>query len=210
MKYCLITLFACIFALNSCKEQKKEDVITPKIDSASVVTKSETSNLDQSPLDIIYYPLNYPLLKMKGDAAKLPVARIIYSRPHKKGRVIFGESTSSLCPYGVEWRLGANEATEIEFFKNVTINKRLIPAGRYILYCVPYESYWKMIFNTNLYSWGLHIDKNMDIFSTDIPIENLDTEVENFTINFEPSKNGANIIMEWDKVKTVLPVEFKN
>ena len=67
-----------------------------------------------------------------------------------------------------------------------------------------------MIFNSNLYSWGLHIDKRMDIFSTDIPVENLDIEVENFTITFEPSQNGANIIMEWDKVKTVLPIEFKN
>lgn len=196
--------------VSSCKEQKKEEINTIKIDSTSVVTKAETSNLDQSPLDIIYYPLEYPLLKMKGEAPKLPVARIIYSRPHKKGRAIFGESTSSLCAYGAEWRLGANEATEIEFFKDVRIDKNLLPAGRYILYCIPYQDHWKMIFNSNLYSWGLHIDRRMDIFNTDIPVINLENTVENFTMAFESSENGANLIMEWDKVKTILPIEFKN
>jgi hypothetical protein len=40
------------------------------------------------------------------------VARLIYSRPTKNGRVIFGD----LLEYGKVWRLGANEATEIEFF----------------------------------------------------------------------------------------------
>ena len=147
---------------------------------------------------------------MEGKADRLPLTRVIYSRPHKKGRSIFGESTSSLCPYGAPWRLGANEATEIEFFRDVKIENKILPAGRYILYCIPYQDYWQMIFNSNLYSWGLHIDKSMDIFKTSIPVINLENSVENFTMNFEPSSNGANLIMEWDNVKTVLPINFKN
>ena len=38
-------------------------------------------------------------------------ARVVYSRPKKEGRTIFG----GLVEYGQVWRLGANEATEIEF-----------------------------------------------------------------------------------------------
>ncbi|HMX78835.1 MAG TPA: DUF2911 domain-containing protein, partial [Ferruginibacter sp.] len=69
--------------------------------------------LDKSPMDVSYYPVNYPLLKVQGKSTEPLVARVIYSRPQKNGRVIFGE----LIGYGSVWRLGANEATEIEFYK---------------------------------------------------------------------------------------------
>ncbi|MEN8251614.1 MAG: DUF2911 domain-containing protein, partial [Bacteroidota bacterium] len=40
---------------------------------------------------------------------------IVYSRPYKKGRIIFGtEEDGALQPYGTYWRLGANEATTFE------------------------------------------------------------------------------------------------
>ena len=45
-----------------------------------------------------------------------------YCRPYKKGRLIFGEeSEGALLPYGGYWRTGANEATEIEFNKDLIL-----------------------------------------------------------------------------------------
>ncbi|HRQ50042.1 MAG TPA: DUF2911 domain-containing protein, partial [Agriterribacter sp.] len=64
------------------------------------------SLLDKSPLDIVYYPPEYPKLKMIGKMPSPPVFRVIYSRPQKNGRKIFG----SVVKYGEHWRLGANEA----------------------------------------------------------------------------------------------------
>ena len=65
-------------------------------------------------MDMAYYPVNYPVLKIQDKLTESLAARVIYSRPQKAGRTIFG----SLVKYGEVWRLGANEATEIEFFKN--------------------------------------------------------------------------------------------
>ena len=43
-------------------------------------------------------------------------ATVLYSRPYKKGRLLFGEAKDgALVPYGQYWRLGANESTEITF-----------------------------------------------------------------------------------------------
>ena len=69
-----------------------------------------------------YYPANYPVLKIQDKLTETLAARVVYSRPQKAGRTIFG----SLVKYGEVWRLGANEATEIEFFKNVKIGGKKI------------------------------------------------------------------------------------
>ena len=68
---------------------------------------------------------------------------ISYSRPSVRGRLIFGsKEQGALQPYGEYWRLGANEATEIEFFKDVEINRKKIKKGRYTVYAIPYADKW--------------------------------------------------------------------
>lgn len=159
-------------------------------------------------MDMSYFPVDYPLQKMNR-ADSLPLAaRIIYSRPHKKNRIIFSNSPKSLCQYGKEWRLGANEATEIEFFKTVSINGKNIAKGSYILYCIPNADRWTIILNSNLHTWGLHMDASKDIFKTDIPVMLQSPPLEDFTMVFIPAKYGADLLMAWDNVKVQLPVEF--
>ena len=63
--------------------------------------------IDKSPLDMATYPTNYGLLKIQGKATDPLLARVIYSRPLKNNRVIFGE----LVEYNKVWRFGANENT---------------------------------------------------------------------------------------------------
>ena len=62
--------------------------------------------LDKSPMDMSYYPHNYPVLKIQDKITETLVARVMYSRPRKGGRTIFG----GLVKYGELWRLGANES----------------------------------------------------------------------------------------------------
>ncbi len=202
-----VTVYFFAFILFSCdqKENKNNDK-QPPIDSLQNSVAALVKS-DQSTLDMSWCPSNYPIEQMKGSKQKL-IARVIYSRPHKKGRKIFGTTPESLCVYGKPWRLGANEATEITFFENVNIAGKAIGKGSYVLYCIPNESKWTIILNSNLYTWGLHIDETKDVFKTDIPTATQSPSIENFTLFFEDTKAGSNMIMAWDNVKTVLPIGF--
>ena len=195
----------------ACK-QKQGNTVTNEILRIPVsVHDSSTLSLDKSPMDMIYFPEDYPKQKMVTPNLANPVARIIYSRPQKNGRVIFADSSVTenvIQHYGKEWRLGANEATEIEFFKPVTIKEKKIAAGRYILYCIPYPDKWKMIINQNLYSWGLHIDKTKDIAEIEIPVIKTDMQTEYFTMLFQSAASGCVLIMSWGNVKAVLPIDL--
>ncbi|GAA0529195.1 DUF2911 domain-containing protein [Chitinophaga japonensis] len=161
--------------------------------------------LDASPMDMAYYPPVYPyLVKVKGEPGTL-VARVVYSRPQKKGRTIFG----NLEEYGKVWRLGANEATEVEFFIPVNIGGRQVPKGRYTLYAIPQESKWTVILNKETDIWGAYkYNASMDLLRTTVPVTKLDTPVEAFTMAFEKADGGARLVMAWDEVMVSVPVKF--
>ncbi len=204
-----ILLVAVFTTLFSCKENNvvKNNSKESGIDS---VTKNDNPYVkaDQSWLDMSWFPVDYPIEKMKGNDSLHLIAKVIYSRPHKKGRMLFGESAESLCAYGVPWRLGANEATELEFFENVNIAGKNIQKGSYVLYCIPHSDRWTIIFNSNLNTWGLHINPAKDIFKTDVPVLKQQPALEDFTMVFKENSTGADLIMAWDNVKTVLPIVF--
>jgi hypothetical protein len=87
---------------------------------------------------------------------------IEYSRPGVKGRKIWG----GLVPYGLApgneysenkpfpWRAGANENTTIEFNKDVLIEGKPLPAGKYGIHMIPGEKEWTIIFSKNNSAWG--------------------------------------------------------
>jgi hypothetical protein len=172
----------------------------------SALAKGEVANpyvpIDVSPMDMAWLPVDYPKLITR---KSLPVARIIYSRPHKQGRKIFG----NLVKYGERWRLGANEATEIEFFIPVTIQDKTIPRGRYILYCIPEMNSWTIVFNSNLNSWGLTLDPSKDLYRFSIPAQVKNQSVEYFSMTFQPNPQGADLVMAWDDVEARLAIQYK-
>lgn len=175
------------------------------------VNDSLLLSIDKSPMDMSYYPEDYPKQKMLTPNIANPVARVIYSRPQKNGRIVFADSSVTenvIQHYGQDWRLGANEATEIEFFKEVSINGKKIAPGRYIIYCIPYADKWRLILNQNLYSWGLHIDKSKDIAEIEIPTLKNNVQIEYFTMLFQKSTYGCELVMSWGDVKAVLPIGF--
>jgi hypothetical protein len=156
----------------SCTEPEKKPAgndIPTKTDATIKVLPpvSNYTNPDRSPMDMVYFPTDYPLLKMTGKTTTLPLMRIIYSRPQKQGRQIFG----GLVQYDMPWRLGANESTEIEFFSAATVAGKTVKPGRYILYCIPQETKWTFVLNSNLYSWGLEQTRQMDLMQFEVPVE---------------------------------------
>lgn len=125
--------------------------------------------------------------------------------------MIFGDSSVNqniIQHYGKEWRLGANEATEVEFFKTVFIGEKEITPGRYIMYCIPHPDKWKIIFNKNLFSWGLHIDKTKDVAEVDLAVLKSNSTNEYFTMVFQNAVNGCQLVIAWGDMKTTMPINF--
>ena len=156
--------------------------------------------LDGSPADLAYFPSN---AAQKNTA---PDIKLIYARPSKKGRVIFGE----LEKYGVVYRLGANESNEITFFKNVTIGGKAIKAGTYSLFAIPNKDKWTLIINSKINSWGAYTyEEAKDVVRTDVPVKTLATPVEALSMVFSKTDTGANLNIGWDTVSVALPITIK-
>jgi hypothetical protein len=174
------------------------------LQTSAQISASKLPPLDKSPMDVSYYPPGYALLKIQDKITEPLTIRVIYSRPQLNGRRVFGE----LQEYGQVWRLGANEATEIEFFKDVRINSKKIKKGRYTLYCIPYTDKWTVIVNRETDTWGsFKYDQSKDVVRMDVPVSKNET-TEALTIIFEKSATGANMLMYWDDVKASLPIQF--
>jgi hypothetical protein len=161
--------------------------------------------LDKSPMDMSYYPANYPVQKIQDKITEPLAARVIYSRPQKSGRVIFGD----LVKYGEVWRVGANEATEIEFYKHVRIGGKKIAKGRYTLYALVNETTWTMIINKETDTWGsFKYDTKKDVVRVDVPVQKTDAVTESLSMMFEKGATGCSLIIAWDNIKVSLPVQF--
>jgi hypothetical protein len=170
-----------------------------------VFAQSKLPKLDKSPMDMAYYTPNYSsVVGVQGKPGKL-VTRVIYSRPQMNGREIFG----GLVPYGKVWRLGANQATELDVYAPVTIGGHQIKPGRYTLYAIPQTDKWTIILSSQTDTWGSFGYKEAkDILRTDVPVTHLDTPVEAFAMTFEKAPQGASLVMAWDTVEVKLPINF--
>jgi hypothetical protein len=171
--------------------------------TAVCFAQPKPTELDKSPLDVSYCPANYPILKMNGKSTDVPVARVIYSRPQKANRTIFG----GIVKYNELWRLGANEATEIEVFKPVKINGKTLPKGRYSMFCIPTETKWTIIFNSEKDVWGLTYNSKKDVLRVDVPVEKNTENVEAYTMYFDTVAKGYHLIIMWDNAMAKIPMQ---
>lgn len=168
-----------------------------------VTAQTKLPPLDKSPMDMSYYPSGYPVLKIQDKATEPLVARIVYSRPQKNNRVIFGE----LIEYGKVWRLGANEATELELFQNAKIGATKIKKGRYTLYAIPYADKWTIIVNKETDTWGsFKYDEKKDVLRFDVPVQKQTESTDAFTMLFDKTTPGFNLVIVWDDVKVSVPI----
>ena len=134
---------------------------------------------------------------------------VTYSRPSVRGRLIFGtEEKDALQPYGKYWRLGANEATEVSFTKDVLFNGSPVKAGSYRIYAFPGETSFEIGLNTELGAWGYtEPDYSKDVLRTKVAVEKVDNPVEQYTITLKDQETGVDMIFEWADVRFVIPVK---
>lgn len=154
--------------------------------------------LDSSPVDLVYYPLNATKVK-----DTQPIVKVTYSRPHKKGRIIFG----GLEQYGKVWRVGANENTEIKFFKDVKIGGKKVKKGSYGLFAIPDKTEWVFIISKQNDTWGAYsYNQSMDVVRVKVPVTEVKTPIEDLSITFENKGNQVDMVLGWDNVETRMPI----
>lgn len=209
-KILLSYYYVLLVFLLSChnKENNSPEVKKGETDNITRIKQQTSLNpysaVDVSPMDMSYFPAEYAKMKMAKTISTPPLARVIYSRPHLEGRHIFKD----VLKYEEPWRLGANEATELELFTDAIIEGTKIKKGRYSIYCIPQPDKWKIIINTNTDTWGLQPDISKDLASFEVPVKQTDNQVEYFTIVFEKIESGANLLMAWDNTEVRLPITF--
>jgi hypothetical protein len=153
------------------------------------------SELDNSPVDIETFP-------RRGNDK---VVKVVYSRPQVNGREVMG----NLVKYGKIWRTGANEATEITFYKEVKIGSKKVKAGTYTLFTIPEKDHWTVILNSELNQWGAYTyNEANDVLRIKATVSKSPTLIEAFSITLEKSAKGANLYMGWENTIVTLPIEF--
>lgn len=168
--------------------------------SADLAFAQDFSGLDRSPADIAWLPAN----------RQSPVIKVIYSRPQKNGRTLFG-SDEALVPPGKIWRTGANETTEIIFLQDATFAGKKVKAGTYSLYTIPGDGKWTIVLNSKLNTWGhFQYDESQDVMRAEVSSRKYDgAELEAFTIQFKnPEDNKSIMYMAWGNTVVDIPVEY--
>ena len=125
---------------------------------------------------------------------------IDYRSPSVKGRKIFG----GILPYGKVWRAGANEATIFKTDKDITVEGKKLPAGKYSFFATPGEKEWTIFFNSETGQWGDKPggDTNMDpaktVLSFTVKVKKL-TNV-NERLEYSIMNNGFGFRWEYSDV----------
>lgn len=143
--------------------------------------------------------------KSPHDTLSYANGEVIYGRPYKSDREIFGP----LVKFGNVWRVGADEATTISFKTDTKFGGELIPAGTYTLFALVNENEWTFILNSELGQWGAFSyekNKGKDVAKVTVPVKKIENVVEQLTISFDKESNK--LVVEWDTTRVSVSVIF--
>ena len=96
---------------------------------------------------------------------------------------------------------------------NLKIGNDSLSVGKNTLWTIPDEETWKVIFNSKQYPWGVDDamkpmrDPEYDIIIIEVPIQKLESPVEQFTIAFDNSTDNLSLTMAWDMTKISVPLK---
>jgi len=190
----LITILVIVASVLSCKDEAKH------IDTNEHEKHVNTSEIVESEKKVVLSP-HTSAMAMIGEAH----IHIDYSSPGVRSRIIYG----GLLPYDTVWQAGAHMATWIETNKDLQIDGKILPAGKYGFFTIPSKDEWTIIFNSN---WNQHgkddYDENDDVLRfkvkpilSDEIIEHLEYKVN------KTNDNEGKISLAWEKVK--VSINFK-
>ncbi len=141
-------------------------------------------------------------MAMVGDAH----VHIDYSSPSVRNRMVFG----GLVGYNTVWQAGAHKATWIETNKDLVIDGKTLPAGKYGFFVVPGKEKWKVMFNSN---WDQHgkddYSEAEDVLVLNVKAYNLEEIQESLTYKVENKQNNNGVIsLAWEKSQIEISFEI--
>lgn len=200
-----------MMGLVACQPQKQPTATAINADPINSMPSGTASpainpyaTVDISPMDMSYWPVDYPKLRMTESIKTAPLARVIYSRPHLQGRKLFPD----ILQYEQGWRLGANEATELQLFKDAWIENQPVKAGRYTLYCIPHPDTWTFILNQSTDIWGVQQEHHTDLARFEVPVTKTALALEYFTMVFVEKEEQAELVVAWENWEARVRFKF--
>jgi Protein of unknown function (DUF2911) len=149
--------------------------------------------LAQTPVDKSKRPS--PPVLTTGKIASATIS-VDYSSPSVKGRKIFG----GILPYGKLWRAGANEATIFSTDKDITVEGKKLPVGKYSFFATPGEKKWTVFFNSETGQWGdkpggaTNMDSAKTVLTFDVKLKKLSNLAEK--LEYKVEDNG--LVLRWE------------
>ena len=134
---------------------------------------------------------------------------IDYSSPSVKGRPIWG----SLVPYDKIWRAGANEATIFTTDKDIMVEGKKLPAGKYSLFMTPGEKEWTVIFNSETGQWGIkrsgdaNLDPAKNVLEVKVKPKTEKDVQEKLTYVVEDKMMDKGFYLRWEKIKVFVSIK---
>ncbi|GGF48301.1 DUF2911 domain-containing protein [Echinicola rosea] len=121
---------------------------------------------------------------------------IKYHAPSVRGRAIWGD----LVPFGEVWRAGANDATTFETDKDIKIEGKPLPAGKYSFFIIAGQTESVFIFNSVAKQWGAYdYDESKDVLRVTVPSQETSTMEEQLV--YEVVEDGFEVRWEYGKGK---------
>ena len=118
---------------------------------------------------------------------------ITYGSPALKGRDVF-----TIAPVGMVWRLGRNEATEIETTGDIIVAGTTLKAGRYSLWAKKTgANAWNLAFHPKTHIWGVPELKEGYVAELPLKVEKVDDSAEQLNIALAEKGGKAWVKIHW-------------
>jgi hypothetical protein len=138
--------------------------------------------------------------------------KITYGRPKLKHDLAlpFGINTRiAEHPFGKIWRTGEDDATEILLTKPLNFCGNSLEAGIYTLFTIPDSLEWTIILNKEVGMWGTYqYNPEKDVLKVKVPVYRSPKIFMDFSIFFQKSEEGVDIVMIWGREAIRLPLVF--
>ena len=107
-------------------------------------------------------------------------------------------------PYNKVWRAGANEATTFETDKELTIEGKKLPAGKYSFFVIPSEKESVIVFNKEAKQWGaFKYNESQDQLRVTVKQQIAASSTESLV--YAVNKNA--VVLTWEKWN--IPISIK-
>ena len=118
---------------------------------------------------------------------------INYGRPSLRGRDLL-----SLAPVGTVWRLGMNQATQIDTAADLMVGGNEVKAGKYTLWLKKTgENSWTLNFHPKTGVWGQPELREGYVAELPLKLEKAAASAEQVQITLYGSKGNAMVSIQW-------------